>query len=162
MAAPMPSRSPQPVTANTAAGPSASAKLICESEINGNIALLAGVHGQIPTTSSWINSLYTCSYRLSGGPLLLSVKELSDATAAHNYFDQLQKTLPPTQQLHGLATLGFPAYGTGNGIVVFLKDNDVLEVDATQVPAHVGSQGESRNDLAYTAATDVLACWTEK
>ncbi|MGH8890456.1 MAG: hypothetical protein ACRDV3_11985 [Acidothermaceae bacterium] len=116
----------------------------------------------MPTTSTWADRLYTCSYNLHSATLVLSVKDEEDVASARTYFDQLATKLQPTEPLKGLATLGLPAFKTSTGTVVFLKDNDVLTVDATALPAEVGTQGETRDDLAYTVATDILACWTGK
>ena len=67
-----------------------------------------------------------------------------------------------TKAVTGLADLGRPAYESTNGIVVFLKDNMTLLVDSSALPPQVGPQNTPRADLAYTVATDVLACWTGK
>jgi hypothetical protein len=99
---------------------------------------------------------------LPTGPLVLSVKDSADVAAARGYLDRRRRGMGRTQPLTGLAGLGLPAYENTTGSVVFLKDNMTLQVDAAALPVRVGPQSTSRTDLAYTIATDVLACWTGK
>ncbi|HET9347896.1 MAG TPA: hypothetical protein VFO13_02035, partial [Arthrobacter sp.] len=63
--------------------------------------------------------------------------------------------------VEGLANLGFPAYETADGSAVFLKDNFVLQVDASDLPAVLGPESITRNALAYQLSTTILACWIE-
>lgn len=147
-------------TGSSANRPSAAARMICGTETNGHVATLAGVQAPVPTTSSWADDLYSCTYAIHGVSLVLSVKSAADPAAARGYFDHLQSTAKQAHPLAGLASLGLPGYQVPAGAVVFLKDSDVLTVDATRLPAEVGAQGETRGDLAYTLATDVLACWS--
>jgi len=136
--------------------------MICGAETNSHVATLTGASAPVPTTSTWADNLYTCTYDVRAAALVLSVKSAADPASAHRYFGRLAAKLQPTEPLRGLATLGLPAFKTSTGTVVFLKDNDVLTVDATALPAEVGIQGETRDELAYTVATDILACWTGK
>jgi hypothetical protein len=91
---------------------------------------------------------------------VLSVKESANPAAARAHFNALRTRLGGTHPLTGLAALGLPGYQKESGRVVFLKDNMTLQVDATALPHQVGPQNTSRPELAYTVATDVLACWT--
>lgn len=145
-----------------AARPSASALMICDPEIRADVA--AGLRlGSAPSaTATWADSRYTCIYHLSDGPFVLSETELRAVASAREYFDGLRHGLGRTQPLSGLASLGLPAYQTGNGVVAFLKDDKVLQVDATALPVEVGPYHESRTGFAYQIATDVLACWSGK
>ena len=142
--------------------PSKSAQMICGSETRATVATLTGLTAQPQTKATWADHIYTCTYQLSGGPLVLSVKESPDVPTARIYFDALRVRLGNTKPLTGMAGLGFPAYETTTGTVVFLKDNKTLEVNASALPAHVGPEGSTPADFAYTIATDVLACWTDK
>jgi hypothetical protein len=142
--------------------PSKSAKMICESETRSNVGMLLGLAKPPQGKATWANHLYTCTYQLSVGPLLLSVKESPDIAAARAYFDAMRAHLGHTKPLTGLAGLGLPAYENSTGLVVFLKDNMTLQVNATALPRQIGPDGSSPAELAYTIATDVLACWTGK
>jgi hypothetical protein len=151
-----------PSAAATAAGPSASALLVCGSEIRGDIATILALRPVPTTTTTWADHLYTCTYHLSTGPLVLSVKESTDVPTANTYFTALRRHLGTTRPLTGLEGLGSPGYDTAAGVVVVRKDDKTLQVDATGLPATVGPHQQSRADLAYEVASDVLGCWNGK
>lgn len=142
--------------------PSASAKMICGPETQDNVAKVLALPATPHTTDNWANTLYTCTYYLADGPLVLSVKESADDQAARGYFDALRVTLGSTHSIDGLANLGLSAYQDTAGSVVFIKDNMTLRVDAAQLPDKIGPHSVSRHDLAYEIATAVLACWSGK
>jgi len=73
----------------------------------------------------------------------------------------MQRKLAPTQPIEGLANLGFPAYESADGLVVFLKDNMTLQVDARQLTDKIGPHDVTRTAFSYEIATTILACWTE-
>ncbi|MDQ1636443.1 MAG: hypothetical protein QOJ32_3252 [Frankiaceae bacterium] len=167
-ALPPPASSPAAPTGTSMTGmttlvaPSESAQMVCGPEIRADVATILSLKTPPPTATSWVNQLYTCTYRLSGGPLAVSVKESGDVTSARSYFDGLRRRLGPTQPLRGLDSLGLPAFETPNGNVAFLKDDKTLQIDATALPTEVNSQHRQRSDLAYTLATDILGCWSGK
>lgn len=138
--------------------PSASAQLTCSPEIKTDVATILALPADLATTTTWSDHLYTCTYHLPAGPLVLSVKESANVPAAQSYAAAVQQRLGATQPLTGLSGLGNPGYDTAGGIVVVRKDDKTLEVDATGLPATVGHQ--SRADLAYEVASDVLGCWS--
>lgn len=137
--------------------PSAAAQEICSDEIRGQVTKVLRLPIAPVTNTAWANHIYTCTYHLPLGPLVLSVKDSPSPTAARTYYAALRGQLAPTTPLLGL---GDTAYGTTTGIAVVLKDNDTLKVDATALPAQFGSQQQKRTDLAYEIASDVLGCWT--
>ena len=134
--------------------------MICAEETKEDIASILALQQAPQTVDEWADATYTCTYRLAGGPLVISVKESSDAAAARRYFDTLKGRLQAAP-IKGLASLGFPAAQTADGSVVFLKDSSTLHVDATGLAARVGPQNVARTDLAYQVATTILACWKE-
>lgn len=144
-----------------AAGPSASARMICSAEIRADVAALFAPRALPLATSSWVGHRYTCTYQLPAGRLVLSVRESPDVPSARRYFAALRRHLGVTQPLSGISGLGLPAY-QADGVAVFLKDDKTLEVNATAMPRWGGPASDSRTDLAYTLATDVLACWTSE
>lgn len=151
-----PTAATSPVVA-AAAQPSASAMMLCSNELRSTIAKVLALQAIPAGTPTWGNDLYTCTYRLPIGALTLSVKQTASTAATDIYFAAQQKQLGTTKALEGL---GQGAYGTDTGTVVLRKDNDVLRVDATALPAQFGSQQEKRNDFAYEIASDILGCWT--
>lgn len=141
--------------------PSVSALMICSPEIHNDVKTLLALRRAPMTTSSWANHVYTCTYHLAQGPLVLSVRESGSAAAAREYFRTLRTHVGPARTLTAAEGLGLPAYETSSGSTVFLKDDKTLLVDASHLPASVGSSTRTPADLAYTIATDIMGCWTE-
>jgi hypothetical protein len=121
--------------------------------------MLLGLQEPPHSVSTWKDHVYTCTYHLAEGPLVLSVTESGTDAAAHSYFALFKKRVGTTHTLKGLESLGLPAFETSDGTVAFVKDTMTLHVDATALPALVGAKHATRSDLAYTLATDVLGCW---
>lgn len=140
-------------------GPSASASMVCSPEIKKDVAAVLALPSTPATTSTWTDHLYTCTYHLASGTLVLSVKESADTPSAKAYFTGLQQHLGTTTPLTGAQGLGNPGYQSPSGAVVVLKDDKTLQVDATALPAASGANKLSRADVAYEIATDVLGCW---
>ncbi|MDX6325976.1 MAG: hypothetical protein QOK15_2330 [Nocardioidaceae bacterium] len=141
--------------------PSADSRLVCGPEIRRNIGHLLHLNPAPPGHAIWRDHVYTCTYPLPAGPLVLAVTEATDVPAAHRAFRDMRRALQPTQPLTGLAGLGLPAFETRTGTAVFLKDNMVLRVDATRLMLSGGAKSASRSDVAYEVATDVMGCWAE-
>ena len=151
------------VAASGTAGdsPSASARMVCGEETRSNIVRILALPSPPRTTDAWADKLYTCTYALPAGTLVLSVKETADPAAAHGHFDGLQRSTDSARPIEGMANLGLPAFETPAGAVSFVKDSFVLTVDATALPATLGPHSVSRSAFAYEVATAVLACWSE-
>lgn len=147
----------QTMASTAPATPSPAAKMVCSDDIKSKVKQVLRLPADAPTHTSFVDHLYTCTYTLPEGPLVLSVHDSASKAAAAAYYTALRPTLGPTS---GLPGLGEHAYGTSRGTVVVLKDSQTLVVDATGLPAVFGSQGQKRTDLAYEIASDVLGCWT--
>jgi len=137
--------------------PSKAAAMVCSQDIRDQVRTVLQLDAPAPVQSSWHDQLYTCTYTLPMGRMVLSVKQSASDSVAHDYFDALRGKLGSTEPLIGL---GEQAYGTKTGIAVVLKDNMTLQVDTTGLPAVFGPQQQRRTDLAYEIASDVLGCWT--
>lgn len=137
--------------------PSASALMVCSDEIRNDVTQVAKLPMKPLATSSFADHLYTCVYTLPMGNLIVSVKDLDSTAATTAYFDTTRRSLGSTTRLDGLAQ---GAFGNSEGHVVLRKDNHVLSVDASRLPAVFGSQGQKRSDFAYEIASDILGCWT--
>jgi hypothetical protein len=144
--------------ADNSDSPSAAEKMICAAETHSTITKVLGLKAAPTSRSSWRDHVYTCTYRLPMGTLIVSVKQSAGPAAAETYFREHQATLGATEKLDGL---GQGSYGTKSGTVVLLKDNDTLTVDATRLPAVFGDEQSKRFDFAYELASDILGCWTE-
>ncbi|MGX7678965.1 hypothetical protein ACSMXN_08700 [Jatrophihabitans sp. DSM 45814] len=147
------------VAASTAqaVGPSKTALQICGDDLGGQVKQVLKLSAPATTQSTFIDNLYTCTYDLPMGPLVLSVQHSETDAVANSYFETLRTKLAPTTTLIGL---GERAYGTPAGVAVVIKDNETLQVNATGLPVVFGSEKQKRTDLAYEIASDVLGCWT--
>lgn len=143
-----------------AGGPSSAALMVCGEETRANIVRILALSSVPGTSASWADKLYTCTYTLPGGALVLSVKEAKGLDDAHAYFQELQRSTVGAAPIEGLANLGFPAFQTPSA-AVFVKDSFVLTVDASALPEALGPHQVSRAAFAYQVATTVLACWSE-
>ncbi|MEW1808986.1 hypothetical protein [Pseudarthrobacter sp. NPDC080039] len=156
-----PSASPlSDIPVAAAGGPSAAALMVCGEETRDNIVKILALPSPPGTSASWADKLYTCTYTLPAGALVLSVKEAPDPDTAHTYFQDLQRTTGGAAPIEGLANLGFPAFQTPAS-AVFVKDNFVLTVDAAALPETLGPNQVTRAAFAYQVASTVLACWSE-
>ena len=138
------------------AQPSASAQMICGSD--GQSALTAALNttGARVTTPTWVDHVYGCTYQYSNGSFGLSVKELPTIAATVDYFTSLKAQPAIAQQL----ALGQDGFTGTDGTSVVRKDNKVLVVDVTKLPAQFGAPPQSRTAASQTIAVALLGCWT--
>ena len=136
--------------------PSAAAKMVCAGDVAAQVMTVLNLDAPAPTSTSWQDQLYTCTYTLPMGKMVLSVKESASKPAARDYFQALRARLGGTEPLLGV---GEQAYATKTGTAVVLKDDMTLRVDTTGLPAVFGPQQQRRTDLAYEMATVVMGCW---
>jgi hypothetical protein len=131
--------------------------MICDADITSKVGEALGLAGPPPTEWRWSDGVYTCDYRLPMGRMSLQVRVLADVDQARTAFDADRARTPGARPLAGL---GERAFGTGQGTVLVLKDDEILDVDTTRLPQEFGANGQRRTDLAYEVASDVLGCWT--
>jgi hypothetical protein len=139
------------------AAPSISAKMICEQEAANEVAAVIGIKTTKPVVPTWSHGLYSCRYVYTSGEIALSVKELPNQTATDAYFASLQRFLGERQPW---ANLGQAAFVTPNGSMVVRKDNKVLFVDISRLPARFGSPPSQRSNAALNVAITIMGCWT--
>lgn len=154
------SHSHEPATTPSEADtPSEAAQMICSPDIQDSVAAALGLTTAPVPEDTFSNGVYTCTYPVSDGALVLSVMEMADDASAKAHAAELRTTFDSAEDIVGLANLGLPAYETPDGIVLFVKDNMMLQVDAREVPMQDGQGEASRTGIAYRIATNVLACW---
>ena len=141
---------------DSAAQPSAAAKMICSADTAGSIAAALGLKKVPAGKADWRAPDYVCTYALATGTLVVSVHQSGSAARGTRYIDALRTTLHATPAV-GLTEV---AYQNGRGDVLLLKDGDVLHVDAHALPATFGTTGQHRDAFAYEIASDILGCWT--
>jgi hypothetical protein len=101
--------------------------------------------------------VYSCNYEYPNGVIKMSVHELKGIPAAQAAFAQLRT------QLNGqpsTTVLGQGTFTTANGSIYVVKDNKILSVDVSGIPAQFGAPPQSRADTALTIAVTVMGCWT--
>ncbi len=143
--------------------PSAPASMICTAEIRGAVRRTFAMRRPPTSTRDWSvrDRLLSCAYDVPGGTLRLSVQDALDDEQGRTYFEDLRGRLDGARRITGMDALGFPAFSTAAGDVVFLKDGKTLQVDATDLPARALPRGYTRSEAAYSVASAVIACWTE-
>jgi hypothetical protein len=144
-------------SATAAATPPPNAAMVCSDEIRGKVQQVLKLSALPTVHSSWIKQVYTCTYDLPVGPMVLTVQVAPSKTAANAAFQARQTA---TAGATGLNGLGEHAYATPDGTATVIKDAMTLTVDTTGLPPEFGAEQQKRTDLAYEIASDVLGCWT--
>ncbi|MBT2597237.1 hypothetical protein [Arthrobacter sp. ISL-72] len=150
-----------PSHGTTPEGPSDAALMVCGDQPMDRLTSILDLKEAPHTINTWADSTFTCIYHLQEGALEISVQDASNQATALTYFNAMQALAKEAKPIEGLANLGFPAYETADGSAVFQKDNFILHVDASDLPANLGPEGITRNALAYQLSTTILACWIE-
>lgn len=158
-----PHASGSPSAASAAPGtgaPSAAAAMIRGPEVRRAVTAVLGLASAPTMTSVWSDRLFTCTYHLPTGRLVLSVMEPSDTAAADDYFAALRRRSGFTHSLTYARGHGNPGFESSGGAVVILTHGKVLRVDATAMPQVSGPNMIARADLAYRIAAGVLGRWS--
>jgi hypothetical protein len=138
------------------APPSVSSQMICNQEGQGAIAGSLGVK-PAPIKPTWADEIYACKYVYANGTMTLSVHEYPNNAAAMQAFNQLKT------QLHGVpaqTVLGQGTFQAPDDSLYVVKDNKLLKVDVSKLPANFGSPPLSRSDVALTVGVTIMGCWT--
>jgi hypothetical protein len=144
-----------------AAGPSQAARMVCSKEIRDAVTRTFELTQAPRTTDDWSHQVFTCRYRLPGGPLIMSVQDATNERAGRAYFASLRSRLTGAQDIEGVESFGFPAFETPDGNVAFVKDGKTLRVDASDLTKASLPADFSRAEAAYGVAAAVIGCWTE-
>ena len=137
--------------------PSVSSVQVCSpDDAQKDIARTLGVTPTRVEPPTWIDHRYACRYVYPTGSFTLSVKELDDIDRTDAYFNQLASTLGKRGDLDGI---GEGAFLTTNGSIVARKDNKVLLVDVSNVPAQFGNPPAPPAGVSRIIASVVMDCW---
>ncbi|MFC1418906.1 hypothetical protein [Streptacidiphilus cavernicola] len=145
-------------TATQSDGPSDAAHIVCTDTARNEITGALGIDTTEPLAPTWTDHTYACRYAFADGSMLLSVKDLTDAAATTAWFDSLRAAATGSTPLSGM---GDGAFQQPDGDVVVRKDDAVLVVDVTALPANVGKPVRPRAVAARTVAQTVMICWKE-
>ena len=138
---------------------SSQARMVCSNDARVEMVQALGLKTTAPPEPGWNDRAYTCTYTYAGGVhFVLSVYDLATTAAARTDLDQLGHTLGRTDQAVSFGTA--PAFMTPTGNVVVQKDEHVLVVDVSGVPATWLSPPQSRADVAQIVAGVIMGCWT--
>ena len=130
--------------------------MVCAGEARRDIAGVLGTKPAVVTKATWIDHLYSCTYRYSNGSFTVSVKQLPNRASTVNYFTELGTTL---NRLPDNVPMGDGAFLAPNGSMVVRKDNNVLDVDPSKLPARFAKLQLSPADVASSVAMTILGCW---
>lgn len=136
--------------------PPAAAQMICDTEIQGEIADALALAAVPVPQPHWADHVFTCDYALPMGRLVMSVTVTPSDAAARTALAAMRTGLPNAAEEPGL---GQQAYSNDSGTVVAVKDNMVLRVDPTGLPDDLGTVHEHRIDFARVIAAGVFNCW---
>ncbi|WP_405020829.1 hypothetical protein OHV05_32100 [Kitasatospora sp. NBC_00070] len=154
-----PPSSPSRSAPALAQGPSDEARLVCTGRTAEHISGALGIAARSPLQPTWTEGVYACDYVYpDGSTMRLAVKDLPDAAATTAYFEAKRVVAGEVTPLEGM---GEGAFARADGSVVVRKDDNVLVVDVTALPAAFGAPPRSRANVARTVATTVLICWVE-
>jgi hypothetical protein len=143
---------------NADGGPPARASMVCSEEIVGDVTQILKLDDAPHTVSTWADDVFTCTYHLPMGPLVLTVNVSDSDKQADAYFDARRAEAPTAEEFVGL---GERAFGTGAGDVTVVKDDMTLAVNAAALPETFGGNGQKRSAFAFEVASQVLGCWVE-
>jgi hypothetical protein len=156
-----PSTSPGSTTVTyqpAGANPSKSAKMVCTTEVRGELADTLGVAATRVTKPTWKDHIYSCTFVYPKGSFTLATKELVDEKSTTDFFNGYKKKFGVKDTLFGL---GQGAFVAKNDDLVVRKDYKVLLVDVQNVPAASGAFVPTmvRADVATNIASVIMSCW---
>ncbi len=138
------------------AQPTASAQMVCGPEGQAAVGSVINVIGLRVTTPTWADHLYGCIYQYPSGSFALSVKELPSIASTIDYFTSLKAKYAGARPL----ALGQDGFTSSDGTSVVRKDNKVLVVDVSNLPAQFGAPPQTPTEASQSIAVALLGCWT--
>jgi hypothetical protein len=104
-----------------------------------------------PQQGTWSGSRYTCTYGFDGGTLALTVAVFKTVAAAKQGFAKVRDATTGRTRLYGI---GQQAFQANDLKLVSRKDNFVLTVDPTALPARM-----NRDAITWASTRAVFDCW---
>jgi hypothetical protein len=144
--------------ASSTAGPGEAAREVCEPMIRDAVEVEIGSPLEGAPAEAVDDNTFTCTYRVGGGTIVMSVDDLKRVPAAKQDFqerlDIVETADPDVELLPGLGHGGF--VGPDGGLVV-RKDAMVLTIDMAGMPEAV--DGRDRGTIATNLGVAVMGCW---
>ena len=124
---------------------------VCE-EMVGDAAIdAAGEELVTPQQGAWDGWRYTCPYQFDGGTLAVNVDVFESVAAAKTGFAKVRDKTTDRTRLYGI---GQQAFQADDLTLVSRKDNFVLTVDPTALPARF-----NRDHIVWATTLAVFGCW---
>ena len=136
--------------------PPDAAEMVCSDEIRRQVKGALGLDSTPTPQSDWADHVYTCTYAVPMGTLVLAVTVTPSVDAAGAQLDALRARFGAGDPEQGF---GERAYSAPAGVLVAVKDNLVLTIDATTLPDDLGAGHQRRIDVVRLLAAGVFACW---
>ena len=137
--------------------PTATALMVCSDDIKGKVRQVLKLPADPQTTSSFVDQLYTCTYTLPMGPLVLSVQALRRPAGRAGLLRRAAAHARADRKPRRARGEGVRHYDRGSGRAQGQRDAGGRR---HRVAAVFGAEQQKRTDLAYEIASDVLGCWT--
>ena len=137
--------------------PPDAAQMVCSDEIRRQVQGALGLDGTPVPQPQWADHVYTCTYAVPIGTLVLAVSVSPSVEDAGAQLDALRMRLGAADPE---GDFGERAYSAPAGVLVAVKDNLVLTIDATALPDDLGVGHQRRIDVVRLLAAGVFACWT--
>jgi hypothetical protein len=124
---------------------------VCEDMVGDAAVSAAGEALLAPQQGTWTGSRYSCTYGFDGGSLALRVDVFKSVAAAKQAFAKVRDATTARTRLYGIGQQGFQAKDL---VLVSRKDNFVLTVDPTALPARM-----NRDAITWASTRAVFDCW---
>ena len=144
--------------ASSTAGPGEAAREVCEPMIRDAVELEIGSPLEGAPAEAVDGNTFTCTYRVGGGTIVMSVDDLKRVPVAEQDFEErlsiVETAGADVELLPGLGHGGF--VGPDGGLVV-RKDAMVLTIDMAGMPE--AADGRDRGTIATNLGVAVMGCW---
>jgi hypothetical protein len=124
---------------------------VCEEMVSDAAVHAAREQLVAPQQGAWSGSRYTCPYQFDGGTLAVDVDVFRSVDAAKKGFSTARDRMEDRTRLYGI---GQQAFQAGDLTLVSRKDNFVLTIDPTALPARF-----NRDGIVWATTLAVFDCW---
>jgi hypothetical protein len=141
--------------ASAASGPGKKAREVCEPMIRQAVEYEVGTPLEGKPAEAVDGDTFTCTYRVAGGAIVMSVQDLKRRPAARANFEGLRTAAG--SDVERLPGLGEGAFLRPDDSLVVRKDAMVLTIDMTGFAAPV--DGRDKSAIATNLGVAVMGCW---
>jgi hypothetical protein len=124
---------------------------VCEDMVGDAAIDAAGEELVAPQAGTWDGWRYSCAYAFSGGTLAVNVDVFRTVAEAKQGFAKVRDKTEDRTRLYGI---GQQAFQADDLKLVSRKDNFLLTVDPTALPARF-----NRDGIVWATTLAVFGCW---